>query len=181
MILALPLAVGPAAAPAAQADSPAGGSFSVLTYNIAGLPEALSDAPTPRAESTTAIGQRLAPYDVVQVQEDFNYHANLYASDTHPYRTPTSGGVPFGGGLNTLSDFSYSDLARVAWNNCSTFDSADCLTPKGFTLKRIRLGEGIYVDFYNLHADAGGHQRRSGRQGIEPEPVGRLHLLALGR
>ena len=27
--------------------------------------------------------------------------------------------------------------------------------PKGFTFMRIRLAEGVYVDFYNLHADAG--------------------------
>ncbi|EFC85059.1 jacalin-like lectin [Parafrankia sp. EUN1f] len=156
--LALPLAIGAAAVatPAANAASPAGGSFSVLTYNIAGLPEALSSAETPRAESTTTIGQRLGPYDIVQVQEDFNYHSYLYDGDTtHAYRTPTSGGVPFGSGLNTLSKVGYSDLDRVTWDDCSTFDSADCLTPKGFTLKRIRLGEGVYVDFYNLHADAG--------------------------
>src|SRR5205809_993497 len=51
----------------------------------------LSSAPTPRESSTTAIGQRIAPYDIVHVEEDFNYHANLYAGDTnHAYRTPTS-------------------------------------------------------------------------------------------
>ncbi|CUU59724.1 Jacalin-like lectin domain-containing protein [Parafrankia irregularis] len=154
-VFALSFTVGVAAAPAADADSPAGGSFSVLTYNIAGLPEELSSASTPRAEGTTAIGQRLGPYDIVQVQEDFNYHANLYATDTHPYRTPTSGGVPIGSGLNTLSDFSLSDLDRVKWDNCSSSEGADCLTPKGFTFSRIRLGEGAYVDLYNLHPDAG--------------------------
>ena len=61
----------------------ASGSFTVLSYNVAGLPEGLSSAPTPRDTSTTAIGQRLGPYDIVHVQEDFNYHANLYAADTH--------------------------------------------------------------------------------------------------
>ncbi|MFC8516129.1 jacalin-like lectin [Streptomyces sp. NPDC057257] len=144
-----------AAAPsAAAADS---GTFSVLSYNVAGLPEGLSSAPTPRQSSTTTIGQRIAPYDIIQVQEDFNYHAYLYAADTaHAYRTATSGGAGIGSGLNTLSKIPYDedDFERVGWNSCQV-DSGDCLTPKGFTFMRERLAEGVYVDFYNLHTNAG--------------------------
>lgn len=146
---------GPGAAQAAPADA-GGGSFSVLTYNVAGLPQPVNSAPTERQSSTTAIGQRLAPYDVVHVQEDFNYHAALYAADTHPYRTATSGGAGIGSGLNTLSDLAYdtADFERVKWNDCQ-LDSGDCLTPKGFTFMRTRLAEGVYVDFYDLHTNAG--------------------------
>ncbi|MEU6539259.1 jacalin-like lectin [Streptomyces sp. NPDC047000] len=138
---------------AAAADS---GTFSVLSYNVAGLPEGLSSAPTPRDTATTALGGRLGPYDIVHVQEDFNYHANLYAADSHPYRTPTSGGAGIGSGLNTLSDLPYDtdDFERVHWNACQ-YDSGDCLTPKGFTFMRERLAEGVYVDFYNVHTNAG--------------------------
>ncbi|GAA3905948.1 hypothetical protein GCM10023084_67870 [Streptomyces lacrimifluminis] len=124
-----------AAPPASAADS---GSFSVLTYNVAGLPEAISSAPTPRESSTTTIGQRIAPYDVVHVQEDFKYHATLYAADTaHAYRTATSGGAGIGSGLNTLAKLPYDedDFERVGWNSC-TYGSGDCLTPKGFTFMR---------------------------------------------
>ncbi|MGW2050488.1 jacalin-like lectin [Streptomyces sp. NPDC001858] len=142
-----------AAAPAAAATS---GSFSVLTYNVAGLPEAISSAPTPRDTSTPEIGRRIAPYDIVNVQEDFNYHAALYATDTHPYRTATSGGAGIGSGLNTVSDYAWDtdDFERSGWNDCQ-LDSGDCLTPKGFTFMRERLAEGVYVDFYNLHTNAG--------------------------
>ncbi|MFC9930589.1 jacalin-like lectin [Streptomyces sp. NPDC127190] len=151
-------AFGGFTAPAAAQTAPDGtsGTFSVLSYNVAGLPEGLSSAPTPRAPSTTAIGARIGAYDVVNVQEDFNYHSNLYASDTHPYRTPTSGGAGIGSGLNTLSDLPYDtdDFERVHWNSCQV-DSGDCLTPKGFTFLRERLAEGVYVDFYNLHTNAG--------------------------
>jgi hypothetical protein len=138
---------------AAAADS---GTFRVLGYNVAGLPEGISSAPTPRQSSTTTIGSRLGPYDIVQVQEDFNYHAYLYAADSHPYRTPTSGGAGVGSGLNTLSGIPYDtdDFERVHWNSCQ-YDSGDCLTPKGFTFMRERLAEGVYVDFYNLHTNAG--------------------------
>ncbi|WP_369232371.1 jacalin-like lectin [Streptomyces sp. R21] len=139
---------------AAAADS---GTFNVLSYNVAGLPESLSSASTPRDTSTTTIGQRIAPYDIVHVEEDFNYHSYLYAADTaHAYRTPTSGGAGIGSGLNTLSKIPYDedDFERVHWNSCQV-DSGDCLTPKGFTFMRERLAEGVYVDFYNLHTNAG--------------------------
>ncbi|MFE4964500.1 jacalin-like lectin [Streptomyces sp. NPDC056660] len=141
------------ATPAAAAGS---GTFSVLTYNVAGLPESLSSASTPRDTSTTEIGRRIAPYDIVNVQEDFNYHAYLYSTDTHPYRTATSGGAGIGSGLNTVSDYAWDgdDFQRVGWNSCQ-LDSGDCLTPKGFTFMRERLAEGVYVDFYNLHTNAG--------------------------
>ncbi|WP_173079676.1 jacalin-like lectin [Phytohabitans rumicis] len=134
----------------ASAAPPSTGTFSVLTYNVAGLPEGLSSG-NPSA-NTPLIGARLGGYDVVHVQEDFNYHAALYAADAHPYRTPTSGGAGFGDGLNTLSDYPYSDFVRDDWDACN---GTDCLTPKGFTWSRIRFAEGVYVDFYNLHPNAG--------------------------
>ncbi|WIM94038.1 endonuclease/exonuclease/phosphatase family protein [Actinoplanes oblitus] len=143
-----------AATPDAVAD--ADGTFKVLSYNIAGLPDILSSAETDRATATTAIGGRLTGYDVIHVQEDFNYHAYLYAADSHAHRTPTSGGAGIGSGLNSLSSFPYDtdDFERTRWNSCQ-YDSGDCLTPKGFTFSRVRLAEGVYVDFYNLHTNAG--------------------------
>jgi endonuclease/exonuclease/phosphatase family metal-dependent hydrolase len=125
------------------------GSFNVLTYNIAGLPLGLGDSDPER--NTPLIGQRLAPYDIVNVQEDFNYHASLYADDIHPYRTATSGGAGFGDGMNTLSDFPFEDFQRVKWNDCT---GTNCLTPKGFSLARVRLAEGVFVDLYNVHTNA---------------------------
>ncbi|MFD0002145.1 jacalin-like lectin [Streptomyces sp. NPDC127178] len=135
-----------AATPATAADS---GTFNVLTYNVAGLPLGLGDSDP--ETNTPLIGQRLAPYDIVNVQEDFNYHASLYANDTHPYRTATSGGAGIGDGLNTLSDQSFEDFERVKWNACT---GTNCLTPKGFTLARVRLSEGVFVDLYNVHTNA---------------------------
>ncbi|MEU2267855.1 jacalin-like lectin [Streptomyces olindensis] len=133
-------------APAAATDS---GSFDVLTYNIAGLPLGLGDSDP--ETNTPLIGQRLGPYDIVNVQEDFNYHASLYANDKHPYRTATSGGAAFGDGLNTLSNHSFEDFQRVRWNQCT---GTNCLTPKGFSLARVRLAEGVFIDLYNVHTNA---------------------------
>ncbi|KAG6908760.1 hypothetical protein DXG01_003372 [Tephrocybe rancida] len=128
------------------------GSFSLLSYNVAGLPEGISSG-NPEV-NTPLISPRLKPYNIINVQEDFNYHAALYASDTHAFRTPTSGGAAIGSGLNTLSDFPYIDLDRVKWNDCN-LNSGDCLTPKGFTFMRVRVSDGLWLDLYNLHADAG--------------------------
>ncbi|WP_371575636.1 jacalin-like lectin [Streptomyces sp. NBC_01314] len=134
------------ATPAAAATS---GTFNVLTYNVAGLPEGLSSGKP--ATNTPLLAPRLGAYDIVNVQEDFNYHAALYAGDNHPYRTATSGGVPFGDGLNTLSDYAFDDFERVKWNSCT---GTNCLTPKGFSLARVRLDEGVFVDLYNVHTNA---------------------------
>lgn len=134
--------------PLARAAS--SGSFTALTYNIAGLPEGLSSSNP--AANTPRIGLRIRDYDIVHVQEDFNYHAALYANDNHPFRTPTSGVVPFGDGLNTLSRYSYADFKRIKWNSCN---GTDCLTPKGFSYMRLRVDEGVYIDFYNAHPNAG--------------------------
>lgn len=135
--------------PAAAATGSSTGSFTVLTYNIAGLPLGLGDSDP--ETNTPLIGQRLGAYDIVNVQEDFNHHAALYTHDTHPYRTATSGGAGIGDGLNTLSDHPFEDFQRVDWKDCA---GTDCLTPKGFTLARVRLAEGIFVDLYNVHTNA---------------------------
>ncbi len=130
----------------------ASGTFTTLTYNVAGLPQGLSSAPSDRQASTQLISCYVNAFDIVNVQEDFNYHAALYDTcDNHPFRSATSGGAAFGSGLNTMSRFPFADWERVGWDTCN---GVDCLTPKGFTVARVRLAEGVYVDIYNLHAQA---------------------------
>jgi hypothetical protein len=73
------------AAPVADAGAHVSESFSLLTYNVAGLPEGIS-ASHP-AKNTPLIGPLLNDYEIVEVQEDFAYHAQLIASSTHPYQT----------------------------------------------------------------------------------------------
>ncbi|CZR52347.1 probable endonuclease/exonuclease/phosphatase family protein [Phialocephala subalpina] len=135
------------------------GDFNILSFNVAGLPSILNDNSVTGDKATNAgtIGTLFTEYDydVIHVQEDFNYHAYIYATDDHPYRTATSGGAGIGSGLNTLSNFDWIDFSRTKWATCSDASGADCLTPKGFTFMRTIVSEGVYIDFYNLHADAG--------------------------
>ena len=141
--------------PTVVLDSASSGEFSVLTYNIAGLPEIISSAATKRAPSIAEIGRKLNAFDIVNVQEDFNYNKSLYnQGNLHPFRTQTKGKVPFGDGLNTLSRYPVHSIKRVSWNNCT---GADCLTPKGFTFSRLEIARGLFVDLYNVHANAYNH------------------------
>lgn len=143
------------------------GQFSVLSYNIDGLPQIIQSIDDglfnfhPRNPGghpglyTPIIGVKAGDYDIVNVQEDFNSHNALYKTDKHPYRTKTSGGAGFGSGLNTLSRFTFvDDVVRVTWNTRNSTDGNN-LTPKGFTLQHVRLAEGVYLDVYNLHTCAG--------------------------
>ena len=147
---------GGGAVPAALAAT--SGSFTALSFNVAGLPAILQDNSVPgdKTENTASIGTKFAQggYDIIHVQEDFNYHATLYANDNHTYRTPTSGGVPFGSGLNTLANSGWTGFTRTKWDKCY-IDEGDCLTPKGFTYMRWSAPGGASIDVYNLHADAG--------------------------
>ncbi|MEZ0070255.1 hypothetical protein ABIA32_006307 [Streptacidiphilus sp. MAP12-20] len=140
---------------ASASASGIGGSFSLLNYNVAGLPVVHEPPTTLSMEAAaTQIGLRVQPFDIVHAQEDFNYHAYIYAGDGHAYRTATSGPAGFGDGLNTMSNHPFEDFQRVTWSSCYP-DNGDCITPKGFTFMRMRLAEGDYVDFYNLHTNAG--------------------------
>lgn len=146
------LAAGNDVRKATATTTATGGTFNVLTYNIAGLPQILSSASTPRDSSTSLIGRLINAYDIVHVQEDFNYHAYLYdKGNVHPYRSATSGGAGIGDGLNSLSYFPMTDFTRVTWNKRI---NENALTPKGFTYCRYRVAEGVYIDVYNLHTNA---------------------------
>lgn len=146
----------------------AAGTFSVLTYNVAGLPLGLSSS-SPEVNSAQ-ISPRLNAFDLVAVQEDFGFHEELTSQIVHPFvSVKDTTDVPFvidaidpdpqlGDGLNTFSFSPFSNFTRVTWNQCfGVFDSgSDCLAPKGFSFGRHEVEPGVFVDVYNLHADAGG-------------------------
>jgi hypothetical protein len=110
------------------------GKFSVITYNVAGLPGLISSAVTKRSTSIAQIGVLLNKFDIAHVQEDFNYNKHLYQDNAHAFRTSTKGKVPFGDGLNTLSRYPIHNVRRIAWKDCT---GADCFTPKGFSYSSV--------------------------------------------
>lgn len=101
----------------------AGGDFTTVTYNVAGLPQFLSSAESARQEATEIISCYVNDFEFVNVQEDFNYHAALYDTcNDHPYRSSTTGGAGIGSGLNSMSRFPYMDWARIQWEDCNGVD-----------------------------------------------------------
>jgi endonuclease/exonuclease/phosphatase (EEP) superfamily protein YafD len=164
----------------------AGGTFTLLSYNVAGLPQEISDV-SPKA-NIPLISPLLDRYDVVLTQEDFDwwapdglaagldfthYHRRLRAEATQPYRTgrhpgPEAVGLradrhpQIGDGLGVLSRFRLGETERVPWVDCfGGFDTsdggaADCLAMKGFLRTELTLADGAVVDVYDLHGEAGG-------------------------
>ncbi|MDX8366151.1 phage head spike fiber domain-containing protein [Cytobacillus sp. IB215665] len=132
------------------------GSFSLLTYNVAGLWDPVSSSNP--ADNTEKISPKLNNYDVVLVQEDFNYHSDLISAVEHEYMSSHSGIMGFGDGLNRMSIYPFTKFKREDWNDCHGVfgDGSDCLTPKGFSFARHEVTEGVFIDIYNVHADAGG-------------------------
>jgi len=167
----------------APADEGASGAFTYLTYNVAGLPQEVSSE-NPE-EHIPLISPLLEPYDLVVTQEDFdwwtedleefdfvNYHDRLRADTTHEFVTaqhpgPAAVGIDgsdpdrplpsVGDGLGILSRFPLSDEVRVPWDHCrGLIDSAsDCLAMKGFMVATAELDDGLEIDVYTLHAEAG--------------------------
>jgi hypothetical protein len=130
----------------------------VVTYNVAGLPEGISNS-NPVANHPV-IGERLNQYDLALVQEDFAYGPKLREKLKLPYQSrPFERGqrLDFGDGLSVFSRFSFVEPRRTAWASCHgiTGNFFDCLTPKGFTVTTLEVEPGVRLDVWNVHLDAG--------------------------
>ncbi|MBE6615760.1 MAG: hypothetical protein E7631_10710 [Ruminococcaceae bacterium] len=137
--------------------------ISILNYNVAGLPKLFGNAAADVEANQRAIGQILAgsEYDIIAVQEDFGYHKALAAGLTgYPYTTNHSGGVPGGDGMNIWAKYPLYNETREAWEEAYGIieDGADEMTPKGILYTVVDLGDGVYLDFYDIHADAYGDE-----------------------
>lgn len=132
-----------------------------VNFNVAGLPFAALKGENVGANQKAA-GKYLSQnnFDIVAVQEDFGYHKQLTEGMSgFSYTTNHTGGIPGGDGLNVFTkNMPVYNETRVPWDDaCGILsDGSDELTPKGFVYTVIDIGNGIYVDFYNLHADAYG-------------------------
>jgi endonuclease/exonuclease/phosphatase family metal-dependent hydrolase len=133
------------------------GSFTVLTYNVAGLPASFGGE---GEANNVLVSPRLNGYDLVLLQEDFFFHEDLTHAIDYPYvsEKSTTGPAGSGDGLLRLSESSFTDFVRVPWVACfgTISNASDCRTPKGFSFARHELEPGVFLDVYNFHAEAGG-------------------------
>lgn len=143
-----------ALAATAQERTRASGVLRVLTYNVAGLPEGISRSRP--SLNIPRMGPLLDAYDLVLVQEDFAYQAELRAGVSLPHcSTGSSGGI--GDGLSRFSRHPFREHERRAWTRCNGLfeEGCDCLAEKGFTVATHEPAPGVMLDVYNLHMDAG--------------------------
>ncbi|MBQ0048666.1 MAG: hypothetical protein KBT12_00275 [Bacteroidales bacterium] len=164
--------------------------FTVATYNVDGLPASLNDPifgipipinprnPTPEkfyemSERLNSIG-----WDIIGINEDFNYHEELMSGMTDNYNFTTFQGkmessmeavtgilagtfrFPYDGlNLATKKDLKVTGeeivpwSAEAVWGYLTNFQ--DSLTTKGFRFYTVEFPNGMAVDVIPLHADAG--------------------------
>ena len=136
------------------------GTFSILSYNVAGLPELISSSHP--IIYTKQISPKLNKYDVVNVQENFAYNKDLNSKLNFKYKTEYSGNVPLGDGLMTFSKYPLYMFDRITWKDSHGFivNGADSMTKKGFTFTSMEIKSGYFIDIYNLHTDAN-HDEKS--------------------
>jgi hypothetical protein len=150
------------------------GQFSVMSYNVRGLPpEVIED----RHDEIEKIAPLLEDYHTpaepyvgidsfVGLQEVFDQDYYDILTDpgtvTYEFRTAKDNGGPanIGDGLTNLSDFEISEFTRTQWTDCfgtllPPENGSDCGTNKGFSFSKVVLEPGVTVDVYTLHADAG--------------------------
>ncbi|MCG8607271.1 hypothetical protein MJD09_20090 [bacterium] len=138
-------------------DLQAAGEFSLLTYNVAGLPQGVS--PSNPEKNIPLMSPLLNNFDVVLVQEDFFYHDELKSETIHTFKSESKA-IPSqftsGDGLNRFSALPFRSFFRQPWDTCSNASGNDCLAAKGFSVAETEITPGIFVDIYNLYMDAGG-------------------------
>ena len=161
--------------PASAGDLPSG-TFSALSYNVAGLPADLSGSDP--VTNSPLISPLLNDYDLVLLQENWGdnppdagvdlFWDDITGAATHPHRTQPAvnpfGSNPFrpsaflADGLNRLSRLPFTGHLRQAWRDCNGLldGASDCLAFKGFSVARTSPVQGVEIDVYNLHAEAGG-------------------------
>lgn len=127
----------------------------MANYNVAGMP---------KFDGTGALNHKLIAdyitengFDIVAVQEDFAYNDALVSNlEGFDYFTNHFGSIPGGDGLNVFSDgMAIYNEERRPWEDVfGDIAEGDILTPKGLIYTVIEVADGVYVDFYNIHADA---------------------------
>ena len=117
------------------------GSFSALTYDVAGLLTGMPNA--------LEIGSRFNTFDIVNVQGGAAVGGFLSAAASFPDQTSPSSILS--GGLSTFSAYDIDDLQRVMWNGCTVI----CLGAGGFDYMRLGIPGGESIDLYNVDTNSG--------------------------
>ncbi len=140
------------------------GQVSLLTLNVAGLPDFLSSQDYPR-ERMYGIAHYANAYDVVAWQEDFYYSSAL---DRHSRFLSRARGTkihPWAvwpwlrkSGITIQVPWTIQDERFHAYVTCDGYfnNGSDCWVPKGVLCVRTVLPNTVVMDVCSTHMDAGG-------------------------
>ena len=149
--------------------------FTAVALNVDGLPQKIAtytlNEDGPGEEGTKLISKYLKEkdYDFIGVSEDFNYNGALMSYISNFYACGTvratlsvggfiSGGFPFDtDGLNLIWKRDSVTVSNESWTRWSSTTSTDGnqYVKKGFRHYDMTLGNGMVMDVYVLHMDAG--------------------------
>jgi len=142
----------------------AGERISVLTLNVAGLPDFLTSQDNPEMRSFH-IAQRAREWDVVAYQEDFYYSKWLDYLDGFDTTVRGTKWHKWAyvwtwlkkSGLTIKTNWSTQEPVFLAFEKCYGYRNhgSDCWVPKGVLCMRMLTPGGVVVDFCNTHMDAG--------------------------
>jgi exonuclease III len=157
-------------------------TFSMLSYNVHGISWLFAkDNPQDRM---ITVGWLANSYDVVLLQEDFEYHDEIGKQMTGVAAVRGGGmrgdprlvltkllllpfeillpdlSFPYGSGLSAFVRKETAEVVetrRHRFKRCSGWfeRSSDCWATKGVLLVRLRFENGVEIDVYNTHLDAG--------------------------
>jgi endonuclease/exonuclease/phosphatase family metal-dependent hydrolase len=158
--------------------APTSGEVRVLTYNVHGLPSAITGDDTPAR--IAQIGPRLSDYDVVGLQEAWvedEVWDVLDQTVTLPKvgeaHEPIDDEKVYGTGLVAYSTLAPVETAVGNYSACyGDFDNgSDCFASKGWLRARLALADGAEVDLVDTHLDAGNSQADDAARTIQVDEL----------
>lgn len=171
-------------------------TFTAATLNVDGLPASISlvniNPDGPGADGTTLISKYLKAkgYDIVAVQEDFSYNTQLLSQLNGTYGHGTWRGTV---GATALVSPADTDGQNFLWNTAkgrsATGESwtrfgttaktdGNQYIQKGYRYYEVTLAEGLTIDVYTTHMDAGSNDDAIGSKNEQLTQIARAIIAS---
>lgn len=144
-------------------SSPDTFQFKVITYNVCGLPDIITyDRNLAQMDKRFKyIGKKLNAYDIIGLQEAFVTKRRIIEDELGGYYVARGADVGMsnktGSGVYTFARYPIKRIYYERWRKSA---GPDALSHKGFVLTTVAVNDDLWIDVYNLHAQAGGSKER---------------------
>lgn len=138
------------------------GELQIISYNIHGLPAAITGDDTPGRIAT--LSPMLNDFPLVALQEDWDVanHDLIVNNTAHPYEDyfdeKITDDKQYGSGLSFFSALEILSVQHTHYEECNGYldGASDCFASKGFQRLEIPLNAEQSIHIYNTHLEAGG-------------------------